>query len=154
MKLRPTIDPDYPEIISWVSSLADAQLWGGPMMTYPLTAGSLKRIMKPNLVRTYTMIDQLEKITGIGQLYFQKPSRFHLARIMVNPAVRGQGYGRKLVELLMDKSWAVPDKYFTLNVNFGNDRARALYESLGFVIAEAETGSFSETSHFMKKDAR
>ena len=151
MHLRPTIDSDYPEVISWLSSLADAQLWGGPMMVYPLTPESLKLIMKPNLVHTYTMVDHAETVTGIGQLYFQKPSRFHLARIMVNPISRGKGYGRKLVQFLMDKSWAVPDKYFTLNVNFGNDRAQALYESLGFVIAEAEVGSFSETSHFMKK---
>ena len=153
LELRPTIDSDYPEIISWLSSLADAQLWGGPNMIYPLTTESLKRIMKPHLVDTYTMVDEAEMMMGTGQIYFKKPSRFHLARIMVNPSGRGRGYGRQLVNALMEKSWNVPEKYFTLNVNFGNDRARALYESLGFALAEAEAGSFSETSHFMKKVA-
>ena len=153
MKLRSTIDPDYPEIISWLSSLEEAQLWGGPKMIYPLTTESLKEIMRPGLIRTYTLIDEAEAILGIGQVYFARPNRFHLARIMVNPAVRGQGHGRRLVELLMEKSWNIPGKYFTLNVNFGNDRARKLYESMGFKISPAEEGSFSETSYFMKKKA-
>jgi len=154
MKLRSSIDTDYPEIISWVPDLEAAQRWGGPNMVYPLTPEILIKIIKPKVVRTFTMVDENESVMGIGQIYFQGPSRFHLARIMVNPAARGQGYGRKLVEMLMNRSWIVPGRYFTLNVNFDNYRAKNLYESLGFVVSPAEEGSFSETSYFMKKKAR
>lgn len=151
LKLRAIADADYRVIISWIPDLAASQLWGGPNMVYPLTPKSLKTIMKPNLVRTFVMIDERLALMGVGQIYFKRPSRYHLARIIVNPAARGKGYGRTLVELLMAKSWSVADKYFTLNVNFGNERAQNLYESLGFVTSPPETGSFSETSHFMKK---
>lgn len=120
-------------------------------MVYPLTPKSLKAIMKPAVIRTFVMFDELKVTMGVGQIYFKRPSRFHLARIMINPAARGKGHGRTLVELLMEKSWKVPNKYFTLNVNFGNERAQKLYESLGFVISPPEEGSFSETSYFMRK---
>ncbi|MEM8863735.1 MAG: GNAT family N-acetyltransferase, partial [Chloroflexota bacterium] len=149
LTLRKAADTDYPTIISWVPDLATAQLWGGPMMVYPLTADELKNIIKPEEVDTFVMVDEDETVVGTAQFYFTESGRFHLARIMVKPDERGKGYGRTLVNLLMAQTWAVPNKYFTLNVNHGNDRARALYESLGFAIAEPETGSFSETAHFM-----
>ena len=151
LTLRKAADADYPTIISWVPDLATAQLWGGPMMVYPLTVDELKSIIKPEEVDTFVMVDEADTVVGTAQFYFMEPSRFHLARIMVKPDERGKGYGRKLVNLLIAQTWDVPNKYFTLNVNFGNDRARALYESLGFAIADPETGSFSKTSHFMKK---
>ena len=153
LTLRKAADADFPIIISWVPDLATSQLWGGPMMVFPLSVEKLKQIIQPEKVDTFVMVDEADTILGIGQFYFSDPSRFHLARIMVKPDERGKGYGRKLVNLLMDQSWSVPNKYFTLNVNFGNDRARALYESLGFVVAEPESGSFNTTSHFMKKAA-
>lgn len=153
LKLRKAADADYPTIISWVPDLAAAQLWGGPMMGFPLSVGKLKSIIQPEKVDTFVMVDEANQVLGMAQFYFSHPNRFHLARIIVKPNERGQGYGRKLVTLLMDQAWSVPGKYFTLNVNHGNERARALYESLGFAIAEPETGSFNKTSHFMKKVA-
>ena len=153
LTLRKAADADYPTVISWVPDLATAQLWGGPMMVYPLTVDGLKSIIKPNEVNTFVMVNEADQVVGTAQFYFMEPSRFHLARIMVKPDARGKGYGRKLVNLLMAETWSVPNKYFTLNVNFGNDKARALYESLGFAIAEPESGNFSNTSHFMRNEA-
>ncbi|MEM9777242.1 MAG: GNAT family N-acetyltransferase, partial [Chloroflexota bacterium] len=152
LTLRKAADADYPSIISWVPDLATAQLWGGPMMAFPLTVEELKSIIKPDEVHTFVMVHETDIVLGTAQFYFAEPSRFHLARIMVKPDERGKGYGRKLVNLLMGQTWDVPNKYFTLNVNFGNDKARALYESLGFAIAEPEQGSFSKTAHFMRKN--
>ncbi len=152
LTLRKAADADYPTIISWVPDLATAQLWGGPMMVYPISVRDLINIIKPEEVDTFVMVDEADSVVGTAQFYFMPPSRFHLARIMVKPDARGKGFGRTLVNLLMAQTWDVADKYFTLNVNFGNDRARALYESLGFAIAEPETGNFSKTSHFMRKD--
>ncbi len=154
LTLRSATDADFSTIISWIPDLATAQLWGGPMMVYPLTVESLKEIMKPDETKVFVMVDDLEMVVGTAQFYFMPPSRFHFARIMVKPDKRGKGYGRTLVTLLMAETWSVPEQYLTLNVNFGNDRARALYESLGFAIAEPEAGNFSKTSHFMRKVAR
>jgi ribosomal protein S18 acetylase RimI-like enzyme len=151
LTLRSIIDTDFQEIVTWVPDLEASQRWGGPMMVYPLTPEILIGLINPKVVRTFVMVDEADAVMGVGQIYFKEPSRFHLARIMVDPAARGQGHGRKLVEMLMNRSWIVPDRYFTLNVNFKNKRAQNLYESLGFVVSPAEEGSFSETSYFMKK---
>ena len=153
LTLRLADDADFSTIISWIPDLAAARLWSGPNMPYPLTVDILKGAMDLEKNKVFVMIDDVNSVVGTAQFYFMEPSRFHLARIMVKPDERGKGYGRKLVNLIMAETWSVPEKYFTLNVNFGNDKAHALYESLGFAITTPETGNFSKTSHFMKKVA-
>lgn len=152
-KLRPATIFDYPTIIRWVPDLNAARFWGGPKMTYPITVDFLEDQLRPTVDTTFVMIDERYDLLAFGQIQFREPSRFHLARLIVNPDVRGQGYGRTLVELLMAQAADLSDRFFTLNVNRNNEIAQNLYLSLGFQFAPHPLGStFSETSLFMRKD--
>ncbi|MBP2457184.1 GNAT family N-acetyltransferase [Clavibacter michiganensis] len=57
------------------------------------------------------------------------------------PSARGRGVGRALLVALVDAVRASGAPAVSLSVEDGNDRARALYESLGFVPVGREGGS-------------
>jgi ribosomal protein S18 acetylase RimI-like enzyme len=50
----------------------------------------------------------------------------------VDPAWRGRGVGRTLMEVAIARAWASGACAVTLDVAWGNEAARSLYESLGF----------------------
>jgi GNAT superfamily N-acetyltransferase len=57
----------------------------------------------------------------------------HVGDVVVSPAARGQGVGKAL--LAAGEQWARDRGYrmLTLNVFVGNEQARAVYESIGFL---------------------
>jgi GNAT superfamily N-acetyltransferase len=57
------------------------------------------------------------------------------------PSARGRGLGRALLEALVDAVRAAGAPAVSLSVEDGNDRARALYASLGFLAVGREGGS-------------
>ena len=57
----------------------------------------------------------------------------HITNIAIAEAYRGQGYGRKLTEGLMQYLSNLGAAYATLEVRRSNERAQNLYKSLGFV---------------------
>ena len=57
----------------------------------------------------------------------------HITNIAIAEALRGQGYGRKLTEGLMQYLSNLGAAYATLEVRVSNERAQSLYKSLGFV---------------------
>lgn len=57
------------------------------------------------------------------------------------PSARGRGLGRRMLGALVDAVRASGAPAVSLSVEDGNDRARALYESLGFVSVGREGGS-------------
>lgn len=67
-----------------------------------------------------------------GSDHYYKGKQSHISDLIVAPAGRGQGVGK----LLMAKAeaWAKENGYqrISLNVFDGNERARKLYEELGF----------------------
>jgi ribosomal protein S18 acetylase RimI-like enzyme len=56
-------------------------------------------------------------------------------------SARGRGLGRRILVALVDAVRASGAPAVSLSVEDGNDRARALYESLGFVVVGREGGS-------------
>ena len=95
--------------------------------------------MEASYENAYVLMDPESKVVGFGQVLFREGSALHLARLIVEPRLRGQGVGRDLCAALMDIGYASqPTEYFTLNVYESNRAAVRLYQSLGFEIKERE----------------
>ena len=77
------------------------------------------------------------EVLGCAALRRVQASTCELKRLYVRPAARGQGIGRRLVERMIDEARAVAYARMCLDVLPEFVTAQRLYESLGFLPAEA-----------------
>ena len=133
MTLRPTTDEDLSVLISWIKDKDACKLWAGPLVRFPLSLEGLKADIDFFEENTFSMINDDGKFLGLGQCIKMENGRVHLARLIISPDQRGQGYGNLLCRLLIDKGG---DRFgnvnFSLNVYSNNTEAIRLYEKLGF----------------------
>lgn len=66
----------------------------------------------------------------------------HVLNICVRPDARGRGYGRILMNELLDQARALGAEMVFLEVRPSNDAARALYRKLGFNEVGARNGYY------------
>lgn len=125
-----TID-DLREVAGWIRSRRDCEFWAGPYLPYPLDPELL-----PADVDLFTsdsmVLCQDQRLLAFGQLQEKDARSGHLARLIVNPAQRRRGYGRSLVEKLLQRAREKGYRSITLNVDRDNQAAQAMYAQLGF----------------------
>jgi ribosomal-protein-alanine N-acetyltransferase len=73
----------------------------------------------------------------------------HITSVTVKDVVRGRGYGRQLMDFLLDEAKRVDAQSATLEVRVSNLHARNLYLSLGFRPVGLRKGYYPKT----KEDA-
>ncbi len=142
--LRPAKQEDLRFILRWIEDPESLRLWGGPALTYPPTPELTWQEMKAAEENTFSLVDANLAVVGFGQAFYREDRSVHLARIIVSPAMRGQGIGRILCDRLMQLAVKrYSPTAITLNVYAANAPALALYRSLGFspVSSEDESGS-------------
>lgn len=66
--------------------------------------------------------------------YYEEDDRYYINRLMMDKKYQKKGYGRSAMHAIIDAMWAIP-KCDVIYISFvpGNDIARDLYISLGFV---------------------
>lgn len=138
--LRPADPNDLSTVLTWIHSPADLRFWGGPLLTYPPDVEKTWREICADEHNTFALVDLMGSLAGFGQTLPRPPNTVHLGRIILSPAMRGQGLGRVLVRALIDSAQqSFHPGAITLNVYRGNLPAVQLYRSLGFkVVAEDE----------------
>lgn len=129
--LRNAMLQDLAIVSSWVASAHECELWAGPRVRFPLDMRVLPAQIDFRESHTFCLMDQ-DRIVAFGQLIPKSFGRGHLARLIVAPEVRGQGYGESLVRALLERARDRAMTRVSLNVNSANARALALYEKLGF----------------------
>jgi len=132
MALRETAAGELTALIDWIADARECLSWGGPHVRFPLEPATLAEQLAIVPGNSYWLCDAGRRV-GFGQLLERGPGRLHLARILIDPARRGQGDGRALVAGLIELSRPRKAESATLNVYSWNPAARALYQSLGFV---------------------
>lgn len=131
--LRPTIDSDFKILQSWVADRISCKLWAGPKIRFPFTVPSLKHDLQYADGNTFSLVDPDGLLLGLGQILFKNEDRIHLARIIVHPDRRNQGFGFILCQLLMvEAQKRYGETGFSLNVYAQNMSALRLYKKLGF----------------------
>lgn len=123
---------DVHRIASWVTSETDVLTFAGPSLTYPFTAAEF---FKSTAGRRESFVLRAgSAAVATGALEDRRPGEVRIGRVLVDPGQRGQGLGRAMMQLLINRAAARPGvRHLTLGVFEGNRPARALYESLGFV---------------------
>lgn len=143
---------DVQTVLSWQdgSNADDLYQWAGIGYKYPITEeqimqrlddqevnhpGAMKHIYVIELTPTREVIGQIELVInntleGIGSI-----GKFYIG----NPRLRGQGYGKKVLTLLMNKAFEeMALKQLFLKVFDFNEQAIRCYEHMGFIIVKKE----------------
>lgn len=139
MTLRAAEKSDLSTVLSWIANESEFLIWAGPKLRYPANAESAWSDMGASGNNTYTLVNAVNMIIGFGQILTRADNVLHLARLIIDPEVRGQGVGRDLCIALMNMGASKHHaEYFTLNVYESNKAAVSLYKSLGFEVKASD----------------
>ena len=129
---------DAATTLSWSPDAVTLRRWVGPSARWPATAESLWADINTPDFTTFALEDPAHGLVGFGQLKHRDGTIAHLARVIVSPHHRGQGYGRMLCTALMHEAPRLyPIVAYSLYVYRDNAAAMKLYRSLGFVVKVA-----------------
>jgi [ribosomal protein S18]-alanine N-acetyltransferase len=138
--LRAALPPDYEAIAAWVTDAAACKRWAGSRVAFPFAASELPALLAVAGAASYVLTNGNHAPCGFGQHWPHRSGAAHLGRIIVSPALRGNGYGRELVAALKARALQVSGaSTVSLNVYRDNVVALNLYKSLGFVPIESES---------------
>jgi ribosomal protein S18 acetylase RimI-like enzyme len=134
--LRESTATDIPALMRWFPEAEDINIWGGPVFRFPFTPETFLEDVHWGRMLSYSLCDPCGEFAAFGQLY-DRDGRIHLARLVVNPAMRGAGVGKRLINMLMTVGQAVlPGDEFSLFVFRDNVIAYKCYISMGFVVRD------------------
>lgn len=148
-------------VATWVRSRADATVAGGPQFPFPLTGADLLAIDADPAWQVFTLADAAGQVVATASLFEKEGRRLlRVGRVMVDPARRGQGWGRRVMEELLALTDADPAVHATeLGVFTHNQVARELYQRLGYVRSEGSVtvevdGQTWRTEEFTRPSGR
>lgn len=140
MRLRPYIkSKDFQHIAGWIGNERDHALWCANNFPYPVTAEAfhsfLDKTMEEWTVGAFTATDGRGKAVGFFRYSVNVQSNEgFLASVIIDPALRGKGYGREMIRLALRYAFELTGaESVQLNVFAENQNAKRCYESLGFV---------------------
>jgi ribosomal protein S18 acetylase RimI-like enzyme len=80
----------------------------------------------------FSLLDD-ERVVGVCALFQESPQRYQLARMAVEPAARGKGYGNRLIEHALAHLQTLGASSVFLLSNTVLHAAIALYQKHGFI---------------------
>ena len=98
----------------------------------PWTREDFVKEMTQNACARYLVAEEDGRIVGFAGAWMILDES-HMTNIAVLPECRGRGMGRRLMTELMQYASNLGVSYMTLEVRAGNEKAQALYKSLGFI---------------------
>ena len=133
--LDETAESDIDQLMKWFPDADATRTWGGPDFRHPFNRHSFAEDIHWGQMATFSLRGPAGELAAFGQIY-ERLKRINLARLVVNPTMRGQGIGSRLIEMLMTLG---PQMYscteYSLFVYRDNVAAANCYESLGFKVS-------------------
>ena len=122
----------------WSRSAQETLKWCSST-EHPVSAARVLAWWEPSDVEPYVAVDAHGALLGYGELWLDpEEDEVELARVIVSPAIRGQGVGRRLVAGLVDRAMATELGSVVLRVSPGNPAAVRCYRASGFRKLDAE----------------
>ena len=98
----------------------------------PWSLRDFEKEMTVNRCARYLVAEEDGRIVGFAGAWMILDES-HMTNIAVLPECRGRGTGRRLMTALMQYASNLGVSYMSLEVRAGNEKAQALYKSLGFI---------------------
>lgn len=131
-----SIERDIDALMTWFPDKAATEVWGGPSFRYPFTRHSFVEDIQWERMASFSLRDPAGNLAAFGQLY-ERYERINLARLVVRPALRGRGVGKRLITMLMAASRSMFDcAEYSLFVFRDNALAFECYRSMGFSVTD------------------
>ena len=141
LQLDAASEADIDELMTWFPDAHSVDIWGGPAFRFPFDRKSFHVDCRRNEYLSYSLKNAAGDIAAFGQMGYRY-GRSHLARLVANPDMRGQGIGRKLLEELIAVARTEPDvKEMALFVYRDNEPAYRCYLALGFRVQDYPDGA-------------
>ena len=137
-KLRELLPGEYVAACNW----AIAEQWPGLVKGSVLTHGEFPKILNLPSHYSFAMSEEGSLAIGFGQIWLSPNGKTNLVRILVAPAMRGKGHGKRLCSLLLKEALHMPNvKQVSLRVRRNNLPAVGAYRSIGFHKLESESNA-------------
>ncbi|HTL68500.1 MAG TPA: N-acetyltransferase [Lacunisphaera sp.] len=131
--LRPAAAAEAAVALAWTPHDEDLRRWAGPSIRCPATPASFWQDINNADAHSFALDLPGAGQVGFGQVRYRENRYGHLARVIVSPAHRGLGLGRRLCTGLMREAIRLhPIEAFSLYVFSDNRPAVELYRSLGY----------------------
>lgn len=150
--LDETAESDIDQLMKWFPDADATRIWGGPDFRHPFNRHSFAEDIHWGRMATFSLRSPAGELAAFGQLY-ERLHRINLARLVVNPTMRGQGIGKRLIEALMTLG---PQMFFcsefSLFVYRDNVVAAKIYESMGFEVTNyPEKAALGEVCDYLTR---
>lgn len=134
-------DADIDELMSWFSGPGETDIWAGPRFRFPFTSATFRQDSHWDRMPGFRLNSPDGLFAAFGQMY-RRYGRINLARLVVNPDMRGQGVGKRLVGMLIEVGPTLfAGDELSLFAYRHNAAALGCYRSMGFVIRDYPKGA-------------
>jgi ribosomal protein S18 acetylase RimI-like enzyme len=136
---------DAERVLDWITSATEAGWWAGATEWPPTTDIFRTWHAEPDVHPFVLTLDGSDGPIGYGEVWVDaEEDEAELARLLIDPAFRDQGHGRRLVALLTDEARRKGFTAVWLRVRPENAQAIACYRGAGFVRAsDSEEAAFN-----------
>lgn len=132
---------DIEELMTWFPDAQSVDIWGGPRFRFPFDRETFYADCRWQDFSSFCLRNPENEFAAFGQLG-SRYDRFHLARLVANPRMRGRGVGRKLLEMMIDAARKEQNHdEIALFVYRDNEPAYRCYRALGFEMREYPDGA-------------
>ena len=150
LRLRPFKMSDAAHLINWMRDERSFKMWSADKFQYPLSEEQLKAYKEMYEADEFGWIFVAldEKGIPVGHFLMRmadyEKNSVHLGFIIVDPNIRGRGYGIEMVSLGVKYAFEILKvKRVTLGVFDTNPSAEACYKKVGFVTETYHKDVFS-----------
>ena len=149
MRLRPFLADDFERISNWITDERTHAMWCANLIEYPMEKENFLDAMKDFGKRFCDAPFLATEDDGMPVGFFcyslnLETNEGMLKFVMINPEMRGKGYGKQMLRLALDYAFSITKaNTVQLNVFPENIGAKKCYEHAGFVERSNAPGAFS-----------
>ncbi len=156
LELKPWSDALFAELVSWISGPEELLRFAGIEFSWPLEIGQFKTHFGNFPDREWYFGYDKDLPVAFGEIIPQEGNIPRLGRLIVNPTIRNQGIGRRLIKALEERCYerfnCPAIELFVITDNF---QAIHCYRNYGFEILEGADvtvthHNFTFTCHKMR----